>query len=378
MRIERAVGQQLGFERRARPSIAKLRKENVTLRYKIFGKHTGLRVSELVLGTGNFGTRFGHGAEPEEARLIFDAYADAGGNFLDTANGYQFGQSEEILGNLLAGRRDEFVLATKFTMMTDAKSGILVTGNSRKAMASSVEASLKRLKTDRIDLYWAHASDGVTPVEEIVRGFDDLVRAGKILYGGLSDFPAWRVARAATIAELRGAAPIAGLQVEHSLVERTTEHELLPAGHALGLGVVAWSPLGGGMLTGKYRKGEKGRAEGFGGKVFQAEDSEQRTVILDTLIAVAKEAGAAPSEIAIAWVAAKGSLPIIGPRTLAQLKDNLGAAKVALSPEQWARLDKVSAVPPAFPHNMLSDPSTQDLYTGGKFGQIDAPAESVA
>ncbi len=132
------------------------------------------------------------------------------------------------------------------------------------------------------------------------------------------------------------------------------------------------------MLTGKYRKGEKGRAEGFGGKVFQAEDSEQRTVILDTLIAVAKEAGAAPSEIAIAWVAAKGSLPIIGPRTLAHLKDNLGAAKVALSPEQLARLDKVSAVPPPFPHNMLSDPSTRDLYTGGKFGQIDATAESVA
>src|SRR6266851_3373231 len=290
------------------------------MRYKLFGKHTGLRVSELVLGAGSFGTGWGHGAEPDEARRIFDAYAEAGGNFIDTANGYQFGQSEQILGDLLTGRRDDFVLATKFTMRTDPNSGIFVTGNSRKAMVASVEASLKRLKTDRIDIYWAHMSDGVTPAEEIVRGFDDLVRAGKILYAGLSDFPAWRVARAATIAELRGAAPIAGLQVEHSLVERTTEHELLPAGHALGLGVVAWSPLGGGMLTGKYRRGEKGRAEGFGGKVFQAEDSEQRTVILD----------------------------------------------------------KVSAVAPAFPHNMLSDPSTRDLYTGGKFGQIDAPAESVA
>ena len=175
------------------------------MRYKIFGQRTGLRVSELVLGAGNFGTRWGHGAEPEEARRIFDAYADAGGNFIDTANGYQFGQSEEILGDLLAGKRDEFVLATKFTMRTDPSSGLLVTGNSRKSMAGSVEASLKRLKTDRIDLYWAHASDGVTPLEEIVRGFDDLVRAGKILYAGLSDFPAWRVARAATIAEWRGA-----------------------------------------------------------------------------------------------------------------------------------------------------------------------------
>jgi aryl-alcohol dehydrogenase-like predicted oxidoreductase len=162
------------------------------MRYKLFGKHTGLRVSELVLGAGNFGTRWGHGADPDEAARIFNAYADAGGNFIDTANGYQFGQSEEILGGLLSGRRDDFVLATKFTFQTDPKAGILVTGNSRRSMVSSVEASLNRLKTDRIDLYWAHVSDGVTPVEEIVRGFDDLARAGKILYAGLSDFPAWR------------------------------------------------------------------------------------------------------------------------------------------------------------------------------------------
>jgi aryl-alcohol dehydrogenase-like predicted oxidoreductase len=236
------------------------------MRYKLFGKHTGLRVSELVLGAGTFGTRWGHGAEPGEAGRIFNAYADAGGNFIDTANGYQFGQSEEILGDLLSGRRDDFVLATKFTFQTDPKAGILVTGNSRRAMVSSVEASLKRLKTDRVDLYWAHVSDGVTPAEEIVRGFDDLARAGKILYAGLSDFPAWRVARAATIAELRGVTPIAGLQVEHSLVERTTEQDLLPAGRALGLGIVAWSPLGGGVLTGKYRQGETGRREGFGGR----------------------------------------------------------------------------------------------------------------
>lgn len=348
------------------------------MRYKLFGKHTGLRVSELVLGTGNFGTRWGHGAEPDEARRIFDAYAEMGGNFIDTANGYQFGQSEEILSTLLAGRRDDFVLATKFTMRADPSSGILVTGNSRQAMVASAEASLRRLKTDRIDLFWAHCSDGVTPLEEIVRGFDDLVRAGKILYGGLSDFPAWRVARAATIAELRGAARIAGLQVEHSLVERTTEYELLPVGQALGLGIVAWSPLGGGMLTGKYRKGEKGRLEGFKGRVFQAENSAQRTTILDTVIALAEEIGVTPSEVAIAWVAAKGSLPIIGPRTLAQLENNLAAAKLKLSPEQVARLDEVSAIPQPFPYTVLNEPSTQDLYTGGKFQEIDQPAEPVA
>src|SRR3984957_12463362 len=348
------------------------------MRYKLFGEHTGLRVSELVLGAGNFGTRWGHGAEPDEARRIFDAYADAGGNFIDTANGYQAGQSEQILGDLLAGRREDFVLATKFTLGVDANANLLVTGNSRRAMVSSVEASLKRLKTDRIDLYWVHMSDGVTPSEEIVRGFDDLVRAGKILYAGLSHFPAWRVARAATLAELRGAAPIAGIQVEHSLVERTTEQELLPVGHALGLGIVAWSPLGGGMLTGKYRRGERGRAEGFGGKVFQAENSAQRTAILDTLLEVAKEAGVTPSEIAIAWVAAKGAFPIIGPRTLAQLQNNLAAAKTILSPEQIARLDAVSAIPPIFPYAMLNDPSTRDLYTGGMDKQFDAPVEPVA
>ncbi len=299
------------------------------MRYKLFGKHTGLRVSELVLGTGVFGTGWGYGAGPEEAGRIFNAYAEAGGNFIDTANVYEAGQSEQIVGSLLEGRRDDFVLATKFTMPGGTNTGILVTGNSRRSMVSSVEASLKRLKTDRIDLYWVHMSDGVTPTEEIVRGFDDLVRAGKILYGGLSDFPAWRVARAATIADLRGAAPIAGIQVEHSLVERTTEQELLPAGHALGLGIVAWSPLGGGMLTGKYRKGEKGRAEGLNGRVFKPENSEQRTAIVDAVIAVAKDAGVTPGEVAIAWVAAKGSLPIIGPRTLGQLEENLAAGQRA-------------------------------------------------
>lgn len=348
------------------------------MRYRVFGKHTGLRVSEFVLGTGNFGTRWGYGIEPADARRIFEAYAEAGGNFIDTADSYQFGQSEEILGELLAGRRDEFVVATKFTQRANPKDNILVTGNSRKAMISSVEASLKRLQIDRIDLYWVHFADGVTPIDEIVRGFDDLVRAGKILYAGLSDFPAWRVARAATIAELRGTAPIAGLQVEHSLVERTTEQELLPAGRALGLGIVAWSPLGGGMLTGKYRKGETGRAEGLRGKVFQPENSAQRTAILDKLIEVAREAGVTPGEIAIAWVAAKGSLPIIGPRTLAQLESNLSAAEVRLSDEQIACLDEVSKLPPVFPYTLLDNPDNRQRVTSGKLERLETPVDPVA
>ncbi|AMN39237.1 aldo/keto reductase [Rhodoplanes sp. Z2-YC6860] len=348
------------------------------MRYKVFGRHTGLRVSELVLGAGNFGTRWGHGAKPDEGRRIFDRYAEAGGNFIDTSDAYQFGESEELLGEYLQGRRDDFVLATKFTQSPTPKGGILVTGNSRKAMSISVEASLKRLKTDHIDLYWVHFPDGVTPAEEIVRGFDNLVRSGKVLYAGLSDFPAWRVARAATIAELRGSAPIAGLQVEHSLVERSTEQDLLPMGQALGLGIVAWSPLGGGMLTGKYRRGEQGRAEGLGGRVFQAENNAQRTAVLDELLAVAKDIGATPSQVAVAWVATKGSLPIIGPRSLEQLEDNLGAADLKLTAEQIARLDKASAPALAFPHGMLSGRELQQRMTGGKLDEFDHPALPIA
>ncbi|MCV3207343.1 aldo/keto reductase [Mesorhizobium sp. YC-39] len=346
------------------------------MRYKLFGEHTGLRVSELVLGTGMFGTGWGYGQERDESRRILDAYADAGGNFIDTAGVYQGGQSEEIIGDALIGRRDDFVVATKYTMPAGAKGGILVTGNSRKAMIVSVEDSLKRLKSNYIDILFVHMSDGVTPAEEIVRGFDDLVRAGKILYAGLSNFPAWRAARAVTIAELRGAAPIAGLQFEHSLVVRSSEQELLAVGQSLGLGMVSWSPLGGGLLTGKYRQGETGRKEGMGGNVFQQENSPQRTAILDTLIEVAKELGVAPGEAAIAWVAAKGTLPIIGPRTIEQLNSNLAAANVTLSAEQIARLDKVSAIPTAFPYNVLE--GARAGYTGGKVEEFTAPVISAA
>lgn len=348
------------------------------MRYKVFGRHTGLRVSELVLGTATFGTRWGHGAEPGEARRILDAYAEAGGNFLDTADTYQSGQSEELLGEFLAGRRDDFVLATKFTHGASAAAGILTTGNSRKAMVASLEASLRRLKTDRIDLYWAHFDDGVTPIEEILRGFDDLARAGKILYGGLSDFPAWRVARGAAIAELRGTTPIAALQVEHNLVVRSTEQDLLPMGQALGLGIVAWSPLGGGMLTGKYRRGETGRLQALGGRVFQAEDNGQRTAILDAVLAVAGETGASPGQVAIAWVASKGSIPIIGPRTVEQLADNLGAVNVRLTPAHIARLDAVSAIPPVFPYTMIHAPEVRQRSAGGQLDRLDLPAIPVA
>ena len=318
------------------------------MKYATFGK-TGLNVSQVVLGTGNFGTGWGYGADPDISKAIFNAYAEAGGNFIDGADVYQFGESEELLGTLLKGRRENFVLATKYTKGAQPNADRLVTGNSRKAMVASVEASLKRLKTDRIDLYWVHWPDNVTPAEEIVRGFEDLARAGKILYAGLSNFPAWRLSRAVTLAELTHSVPIAAAQFEHSLVHREPEVDLFPASYALGLGIVTWSPLGGGMLTGKYRKGEKGRAEGLGGKVFQPENSEQRTQILDTVIAIANELGVSPGQVAIAWSGTHGSLPIIGPRSVEQLVDNLAALSVELSAEQIHRLDTVSRLSPSMP-----------------------------
>lgn len=305
---------------------------------------TGLQVSQFALGTGNFGTGWGHGADADTAAAIFNGYAEAGGNFIDTADAYQFGQSEELLGQLLEGRRDDFVLATKFSLGAAPNASRVVTGNSRKAMMTSVEQSLRRLKTDRLDLYWVHHPDGITPIEEIVRGFEDLARAGKILYAGLSNFPAWRLSRAATWAELTHAVPIAAAQFEHSLVQRTPEADLFPASQALGLGIVTWSPLGGGMLTGKYRQGEKGRAEGFGGRVFQAENSEQRTQILDAVIDLAAELGVTPGQVAIAWAGTHGAIPIIGPRSPEQLRDYLAATAVQLSDDQLARLDTVSAL----------------------------------
>ncbi|HEY0341162.1 MAG TPA: aldo/keto reductase [Steroidobacteraceae bacterium] len=347
------------------------------MRYKLFGRGTGLRVAELALGCGTFGTRWGYGSEPEEARRVFDGYVEAGGNFLDTADGYQAGQSEELVGQFIAGRRDDFVLATKFTLGARPNSPLLAVGNSRKNMVSSVEASLKRLNTDRIDLYWVHMPDGVTSGEELVRGLDDLVRAGKVLYVGLSDFPAWRVARAATIAELRGWAPIIGLQIEYSLVERTPERELLPMAQGLGLGIVGWSPLGGGLLSGKYRRGEKGRATSFGRLIHQETDP-LKVATVDAVVSVAEENGVKASQVALAWMATRGVIPILGPRTPEQLAENLGAIRVTLSLQQIARLDAASAVPLGFPHEMLAQDAQRTRLAGGIPDRVETSPTPIA
>jgi aryl-alcohol dehydrogenase-like predicted oxidoreductase len=351
------------------------------MRHKIFGRRTGLRVTELALGTGNFGTGWGHGAERAEAKSVFDGYVEAGGNFIDTANGYQAGQAEQMVGDFIAPDRDHFVVATKYTLGTTPADGISFTGNSRKNLVRSLEKSLERLKTDRIDLYWVHFADGVTPIEEIVRGLDDLVRAGKILYAGLSNFPAWRVARGDAVAELRGWSPLAGIQVEYSLVERTADRELLPMAEALGLAAVLWSPLGGGFLTGKYRSSNEGRLTGLG-MLIHTEKTQRETAVLDAVLAVADEADATPTQVAIAWLlhkAARSStslIPILGPRTRAQLDATLGALEVSLSPEQLQRLDAASAIPLGVPHEILDN--TRAGLAGGHPELLDLPAIPVA
>ncbi|WP_042806350.1 aldo/keto reductase [Yersinia massiliensis] len=327
------------------------------MKYTTLGRNSGLRVSELALGTGNFGTGWGYGSEKEEAKQVFDRYADAGGNFIDTADGYQFGQSEQIVGEFIAAERDRFVVATKYTLGAHSTPSVGQTGNSRRNMIASVENSLKRLNTDRIDLLWAHFDDQLTPLEEIVRAFDDLIRAGKIHYAGLSNFPAWRIARAETLAELRGWSRIAGIQVEYSLVQRTAERELLPMAEALGLAATLWSPLGGGLLTGKYRQSNEGRLLGFAGRLVH---TEQDTSLLDEVISIAQEHQVQPLHIAIAWLRHKAAnastslIPILGSRTAAQLDDTLAALNVTLSHEQMVRLDKVSSITLGTPHDQIA------------------------
>lgn len=342
------------------------------MNYQLFGSKTGLRVSELALGTATFGADSSFGAEAAEARRIWDSYVAAGGNFIDTADIYQQGEAERLVGQFMGADRGDFVLASKYTCTANPSAGIAQLGNHRKAMMQGVEASLRRLGTDYLDLYLVHLPDSVTPVEEIMRGFEELARAGKILYGGLSNFPAWRVATGATLADLRGWVPLVGVQVEFSLVEHTAERELLPMAQGLGLGVMGYSTLGGGVLTGKYRRGETGRANLMGTAV----DTARINAILDVLLAVAEEVQAAPGQVATAWVKGRGVVPILGARTHEQLVSQLGAAALTLSPEQLQRLSAAAAVPLGYPHDLLATQRNQ--LTGNRTDQVEWPTRPVA
>jgi aryl-alcohol dehydrogenase-like predicted oxidoreductase len=336
-----------------------------------FGRNTGLRVSALALGAGNFGTRWGYGADPDVSRAMVDRFADAGGTFIDTAASYQVGEAEENLGRILAGRRDRFTVATKFAIGgTPEGDGVLQTGNGRRAMFGSVEASLRRLDTDYIDLLWVHFPDFVTPLEEIVRAFDDLARSGKVLYAGLSNFPAWMTSRAVTLAELRGLLPIAGVQFEYSLVERSGDRDNLPMAEALGIGATLWSPLGGGLLTGKYRSSREGRLTEWN-RLVHNDDEPIKAATVDAVLATAERLGVPPGQVAVAWLlerakrSSTGIVPVIGPRTVEQLDDYLAALSVDLDDDAYDELEQVSHIALGQPHEQNAARRTATLGGDG-------------
>ncbi|WP_375469704.1 aldo/keto reductase [uncultured Nostoc sp.] len=345
------------------------------MKYKLLGK-SGLRVSELSLGTMTFGEDWGWGASVDESRKIFDSYVEAGGNFIDTANGYTDGSSEKIVGELIAKERERFVVATKYSFplqMNNKTGDPNASGNHRKNLIQSLEASLKRLNTDYIDLFWLHAWDFTTPIEEVLRSLDDVVRQGKVLYIGISDAPAWIISQANTIAQYQGWTQFVALQIEYSLIQRTPERDLLPMAKAFDLAVTPWSPLGGGVLTGKYNKpsqegGEQGRVASLGGEV-----SEKNLAIAQVVSEVAEKIGHTPSQVALAWLRAQSGviIPIIGARKLTQFQDNLASLDVSLSPEHLQQLDEVSQIELGFPHDFLQSDIIHERLFGGTFDTIE-------
>ncbi|SHF09307.1 aldo/keto reductase [Streptoalloteichus hindustanus] len=337
------------------------------MRYTLFGR-TGLRVSELCLGTMTFGEDWGWGAPKETAARILSSYAAAGGNFLDTADIYTAGTSESMLGELLAGRRDEFVLATKYTNATD-DADVNASGNHRKNLVTSLEASLRRLRTDYVDVYWVHARDVWTPVEEVMRALDDQVRAGKVRYVAVSDWSAWEISRANTVAELRGWTPFSGVQLRYSLLERTPERELLPMARAFDLAVLTWGSLAEGRLTGKYLRGEGGRLD----VANWAGDRDRDEVIVREVVRIAEEGGWSPARVALAWLRARSGtvVPILGVTTEDQLRDNLAALDVRLDEDQLARLDAVSGTDLGFPQDFLGRPEIVEVVYGRRWREVD-------
>jgi aryl-alcohol dehydrogenase-like predicted oxidoreductase len=337
------------------------------MNYRLLGR-SGLRVSELSLGTMTFGEEWGWGAARDEAKKIYDAYREAGGNFIDTANLYTNGASERLVGEFMEGHREEIVLATKYTNGLPGKDPNAA-GNQRKNMMQAVEASLKRLKTDYIDLYWLHIWDKITPVEEVMRGFDDLVRQGKILYAGVSDAPAWWVAQANTLATLRGWSPFIGLQIEYSLIERTVERELIPMAKALDLGLVAWSPLAGGVLTGKYDGGQAADGARYSSEMMQSflPERQRQERVVAALRKVAGETGRSLAQVALAWLRYRdiAVIPIVGARKLAQFEDNVASLALALTPEQVKSLDEASQIELGFPHDFYRRDMVKGFMYGG-------------
>jgi aryl-alcohol dehydrogenase-like predicted oxidoreductase len=345
------------------------------MRYRLLGD-TGLKVSELCLGTMTFGEEWGFGAHRDECRRVFDAYLAAGGNFIDSANIYTAGSSERFLAEFIAPHRQRLVLASKFTMTTDARD-LNAGGNSRKNLHQALDASLKRLGTDYIDLYWVHAWDGLTPLDELLRALDDAVRAGKILYTGFSNVPAWVVSRAQTIAELRGWSRFAALQLHYSLVERNCERELVPCAQALGMAVTAWSPLAGGLLSGKYsadpaaRAAQPGRLTSGGWANMFLND--RNFAIVAALQQVAARVGHSPAQVALRWLLQRPGnvIPIIGVRTAAQFDDLAGACGFTLDDVAMQALETATSINLGYPQSLLAGAAGKRMVFGELAADLD-------
>ena len=342
---------------------------------------TGLRVSPFCLGTMTFGEDWAFGSSVEVSRQIMDRYMERGGNFIDTANVYTKGHSEKIIGDYIGSvpsKRDRMVLATKFfgnMYAGDPNAG----GASRKSIVDACNHSLRRLQTDYIDLYWMHCWDRLTPIEETMSALDDLVTAGKVRYIGFSDTPAWKVTQAHVMASLRGWAPLAALQLEYSLIERTIEGELIPAAQELGLGVTPWSPLASGALTGKYTRENVKDANPTRGNFVKSRLSERTFDILDVLVRVAEQIGTTPARIALAWTQARPGITstIIGARTLQQLDDNLAALGITLEEEHTAQLEEVSRPKLNFPADFVKN-ALAFGYSGTTVNGVAAPISALA
>jgi aryl-alcohol dehydrogenase-like predicted oxidoreductase len=345
------------------------------MKYQLFGK-SGLRVSQMALGTMTFGEDWGWGASEEESRKVYDAFLEAGGNFIDTANLYTNGSSEQLLGKFMGRDRERLVLATKFSASSPTNDPN-ASGNQRKNMVQAVEASLKQLNTDYIDLYWLHIWDGLTPVEEVMRAFDDLVRQGKVLYVGVSDAPAWWVSQANTLAQLRGWSPFIGIQVEYSLIERTPERDLLPMAESFGLTVAAWSPLAGGELTGKYHTGastpHNSRYSDTTMQQFLSAPGKTDGII-QAVKEIAVAVGCTPAQVALAWLKSRSVavIPIIGARHVEQIRDNLAALDLHLDTSHLNRLDEVSRPSIGFPYEFYAKDHVRSVRYGDMRDRLSA------
>jgi aryl-alcohol dehydrogenase-like predicted oxidoreductase len=335
------------------------------MNYTLLGK-SGLKVSELCLGTMGFGKEWNWGADKETSFKILDTYANAGGNFLDTANRYTEGTSERILGEYMKSNRDHFVLATKYTLH-DNQTNVNASGNNRKNMMRSVEESLKRLNTEFIDLLYLHIWDQLTPIEEVMRGLDDLVRQGKVNYIGISDTPAWVISRGNTMAELMGWSRFVALQIEYSLLQRTPERELIPMAKAFGMTITPWAPLAGGALTGKYLKGEKGRIADSSKRL-----NENSTRIARGVVEIAEELNVPAAHVALKWTTQQGfsSIPIVGATKISQVEENLKALEITLSADHLKKLDELSKIELGFPGDFFKEDGVKMVTYGGFYDKI--------